>query len=1190
MAKHGLFSIFRKSQEEPKKKEMVPVDPKSETVRKQPEQHLARQGQAALDAAKEAAVRQKLLKEDSHPESRSDEVKKQEAKAKQNKKSKAKVDDQKKTEAHQGPNKTAKKKQELTDNKKSAKEVAANKSQDAKPAEAKNDKLSQKSDKKAPQDEQSKGKDTKPKALRKIPQPIVVAFHQGKDKVDNDFVFTADMGTKLTMDKITLPKGFAAVGGLERNYAITDKRQSITLQVKPYSVRFHIVPVNADEVKIGEQYDKQLEGQPGKSIEFDKLPKVPGYGPSNLRTYNIPDKENETIKVAYEAEDQTVHIVCQTKSGQQLAESNITGKTGTKYEVKPDEHKFKGYELAGAPTNLRGIFSTQPQTVTMTYKPVEEQITVSFLDEIGNSLHRPLTYTGNYGDEYSIKLPVIDGYEYAGKASQLNGTFVLENKQVVLKYKRSMQQFKVNFWLDEHHNHGAAESKTIKGLTGDHYEVKVPQLDGYVPDHAVISGQFDRFKNPDIDVIYHPQKAQLQVSFHDTLGRPVEYKPIKKEGRIGENYSIDLPKINGYERPQEKLVGVFDAKQRTLIVTYKPHRSQVRVAYVNDKNHSPLAEVKARTLTGLVGTAYHLEPKMIDGYRLPKLPKNASGIFQPETQDVVFRYLPNPSKVVVHRVDMGQNALSEPKALTGDFGQKYDLNKYASKPINGYDFQGTTDDLTGTFPSNRKDIYLYYQAQSVSFTLIPVDQFGKVIDRHYDIQIRGLIGQEFSNQLPQIPGYVSRAMEVGGTIKADMNDQKIKIQYDPQPASVLIHYQCIGGTHDGENPFADYALNGVTGEKYEYQVPSLTGYTPDETVLKGAFPSKPETIDVHYRVQKEHYVVQFVDTKGELVGGMQPADGVYGDVISFAKFIPDGFHLPIGADSSLILSGAEQYRVEVIPDTLMVELITQTQDGQDLQARQQINGQYHQPQTIQVPTVPGYKPIKGDTVTINFELGVTSLPIYYEAQERQITVRCIDTQGNSLQAPQVVKGHYGESYNLQAPRIQGFFVVGDSHKSGRFSIETATETAFIYRAGSDKLNRAVTPLEDVIANDHYEQPNTTIDNFAGHQEHDQNYQSASLQDDDFDHGDPEVVTPHQGSTNITNPAVTDNFTQDTPSVNSRDQVAPQSGVDQPAIEPQTVSSTGHSSLHSGRAAKVISKLNATDKVKHSRSPRNGGAQ
>lgn len=1137
MAKHGLFSIFRKSQEEPKKKGMVPVDPKSGTIRQQKEQHLAHQGQAALNAAKEAAARQQLLKEDSHPESRSDEVKKQEAKAKQNKKSKAKVDD-----------------------KKPAKKKATDKSQYTKSAEAKTDKPSQKSDQKALKNKQSKGESSKPKVPRKIPQPIVVAFHQGKDKVDNDFVFTADMGTKLTMDKITLPKGYAAVGGLERNHAITDKRQSITLQVKPYSVRFHIVPVNADEVKIGEQYDKQLEGQPGKSIEFDKLPKVPGYSPSNLRTYKVPEKENETIKVAYEAEDQTVHIVCQTKSGQQLAESNITGKTGTKYEVKPDEHKFKGYELAGAPTNLRGTFSTQPQTVTMTYQPVEEQITVSFLDEIGNSLHRPLTYTGNYGDEYSIKLPVIDGYEYAGKASQLNGSFTLENKQVVLKYKRSMQEFKVNFWLDAHHNHGAAESKTVKGLTGDHYEVKVPQLDGYVPDHAVISGQFDRFKNPDIDVIYHPQKAQLQISFHDTLGRPVNYKPIKKEGRIGENYSIDLPKINGYDRPQEKLVGVFNAKQRTLIVAYKPHRSQVRVAYVNAKNPSPLAEVKARTLTGFVGTAYHLEPKMVDGYRLPKLPKNASGIFQPKNQDVVFRYLPNPSKVVVHRVDMGQNALSEPKVLTGDYGQKYDLNKYATEPINGYDFQGTTDNLTGTFPSNRKDIYLYYQAQSVSFTLIPVDQFGKVIDHHYDIQIRGLIGQEFSNQLPQIAGYVSRAMEVGGTIKAEMNDKKIKIQYDPQPASVLIHYLCIGGTHDGENPFADYALNGVTGEKYEYQVPSLTGYIPDETVLKGAFPSKPETIDVHYRVQKEHYVVQFIDTKGDLVGGMQPADGVYGDVISFVKFIPDGFHLPIGADSSLILSGVEQYRVEVIPDTLMVELIAQTQDGQDLQARQQINGQYHQPQTIQVPTVPGYKPIKDDTITINFELGVTSLPIYYEAQERRITVRCIDTQGNSLQAPQVVKGHYGESYNLQAPQIQGFFVVGDSHKSGHFSIETATETAFIYRAGSDKLNRAVTPLEDVIASDHYEQPNTNADNFAGQQAYDQIHQSTALQDDNFDHGDPEVVPPHQ------------------------------SVVDQPAIEPQTVSSTGHSSLHTGRAAKVISKLSTTDKVKHSRSPRNGGAQ
>lgn len=898
-----------------------------------------------------------------------------------------------------------------------------------------------------------------------LSRPIIVSFFYRKRKIANDFVFTGKLGKRLTLDDLPKIKGYKFAEQQKFKYAITQNTQRVTVEMVRDLVNYQIVPVDESGRMIDSTYTESHQGQLGTAIPPKIMPTVPGYQPNLGRKYLI---SKGTVKITYLSDDQTVLVSYITTTGETLEEEQIQGKTGDTYRIKPEEHRFEGYELASTPDSLKGRFEPGNQTVTIKYEPVSSSITVNFLDDSGQELRHPLSFTGHFGDRYNLEttgMPVIDGYELVSDPSQMVGTYAVEPKQISLRYERAPQHFRIRYWFDKGHHQSAGEDSPMTGLTGDFYKVIPPKLDGYEAHPSVIEGKYDAFKNPDVNVVYVRQRSHLQINFEDETGRVISgLSPIKKVGNMGSHYKIQLPLINGYKAPKQYLTGKYRLKQETRIVYYQAEPALVEIQYIDAETNRPIEGLESKSLHGPVGTAYNIEPRMIDGYTLKELPENASGVFRVRNQQVVLEYQPNVSQVIVECRDRANNLLQKPIVLKGHYGQNYHLKPEQLKPIEGYTLQNDYHLLNGRFPKNRKVVKLYFTAKPIRFKLVAVDQFKKVIDHKYDIEISGLPGQKFSHGLPQIPGYTSDAIDVGSVIRPGMNGNELKIQYRPNAASVIFHFLCKGGPHDQANPYPDYELDGRTGDPFEYEVPAVTGYAPQQQVIKGKYQPMPQNIEIVYQVQSENYTISFVDKNGKIIDRSPAGHGVYGQLVDIDNAIPHGYHLPAGTEKTISLSGQSSYQVKIIPNTVLVRLTSQTADGKDLNYNRQLSGDYHQEQQIQVPIISGYRPVKGSTITIKFDPNEQEIPVIYEPEPRQITVRFMDTQGNNLRKPQVVKGRYEEHYQIRAPQIQGYFPVSDQEKKGHFGLNDE-ELAFIYRAGSDELNHAITPLEDLMVDD-----------------------------------------------------------------------------------------------------------------------------
>ena len=900
-----------------------------------------------------------------------------------------------------------------------------------------------------------------------LAKPVILKFMADGKKVANDYIYTGKIGDQL--DPTAIPKIVGYNLPLDQiNYQVTNKTQVYSVPVKADDVEYQVVPITEKHQIIGEQWIKPMHGRPGASIAFSELPQIPGYQPYTTRVYIVPE-DKKKVEVTYAPVQQSVTVVFVTTNGITLGEQTLHGETGESYNIVPEEHHFEGYELLQQelPTNLKGHFSAHNELITLKYKPVESSVTLSFFDETGNLIHKPLSFTGPYGDQYSLtKLPPIDGYELTSDPSLLVGKYDLKPKQIALRYKPAEQSIKVRYWFDKDHKISAGEDHTISGLTGDFYKLNVPQLDGYRADEPVISGKFKPFEKRVINVVYSHTPAVIQLNLQDEAGRPLQgVQPLKQNGYIGKKYQIDLPDIPGYQKPVSQVTGKYERAQDSIIVHYRSNEVSLTINYLDARTKKPLAKFQSKTIKGLFGTAYTIEPKMIDGYQLQNKPSELSGIYNRKQEVINLMYMPNKSKVIVHQLDQAHNVLFEPFSIDGYFGDEYHIHPDALK---GYTFEKASDDLDGTYANHPKDINLYFKSQVVHFDLLPVNQFKKVIDDKYKVVISGMVGQHFSTGLPKIPGFSNSATNVGGTIKADMANTVKYIQYYPKDSSVVVHYSYAGGPKDGAAPYKDYLIKGKVADFYSYQTPSLVGYEPDRETISGTFKPTQQDVYVTYKVENEDYLIEYRNQDGQIVGQLPKAKGEFGDLITVNHDIPKGYHLPVGTSNEVMLNGSKHYIVPVTADSLIVELIAQTSDGKDLGIHRQINGFYHQPQTFHALQINGYDIVGNQDIQINFDLDVHTLKINYEPQERHIKVRFIDTQGNDLTEPKLVKGKFNQAYDIKAPSINGYVCVSNpAEKQGHFGL-TNTETVFIYVAGSDELNQAITPLDEVLAD-----PNTS---------------------------------------------------------------------------------------------------------------------
>ncbi|EIE3771164.1 MucBP domain-containing protein [Listeria monocytogenes] len=343
---------------------------------------------------------------------------------------------------------------------------------------------------------------------------------------------------------------------------------------------------------------------------------------STLSTNSNPfAKVRVPITVTPPVKGGDVTVQYKDTTGVVLADSiTLSGNVGENYTTTAKT--IDGYSLTTTPANANGTFSTNPQTVTYTYKkdPIAQPVTVNYIDTDGKTIAPTETLSGNVGENYTTTAKTIDGYSLTTTPANAKGTFSTE-----------------------------------------------PQIINYI-------------------YAKNAETAQpITVNYRNSTGQKIAKSEVLT-GNIGESYSTQPKTIAGYTLttipPNAK--GTFTTNAQTVTYMYTPIAISALPVTVNylDENGKEIAD--SVVLNGRVGEAYNTLAKEIDGYTLIKTPTNANGVFSAEAQSIDYIYRKNKPVVIVNppiknpiiKIDSSTNVIKEETSVLPKTGDSNPYNDF----------------------------------------------------------------------------------------------------------------------------------------------------------------------------------------------------------------------------------------------------------------------------------------------------------------------------------------------------------------------------------------------------------------------------------------------------------------------------------------------------------------------------------
>ncbi|HBL8431863.1 TPA: MucBP domain-containing protein, partial [Listeria monocytogenes] len=412
---------------------------------------------------------------------------------------------------------------------------------------------------------------------------------------------------------------------------------------------------------------------------------------STLSTNSNPfAKVRVPITVTPPVKGGDVTVQYKDTTGVVLADSiTLSGNVGENYTTTAKT--IDGYSLTTTPTNSNGTFSTNPQTVTYTYKkdPIAQPVTVNYIDTDGKTIAPTETLSGNVGENYTTTAKTIDGYSLTTTPANANGTFSTNPQTVTYTYTKDpiAQPVTVNY-IDTD-GKTIAPSETLTGNISENYTTTAKTIDGYSLTTTPANAKGTFSTEPQIINYIYAKNAEtaqpITVNYRNSTGQKIAKSEVLT-GNIGESYSTQPKTIAGYTLttipPNAK--GTFTTNAQTVTYMYTPIAISALPVTVNylDENGKEIAD--SVVLNGRVGEAYNTLAKEIDGYTLIKTPTNANGVFSAEAQSIDYIYRKNKPVVIVNppiknpiiKIDSSTNVIKEETSVLPKTGDSNPYNDF----------------------------------------------------------------------------------------------------------------------------------------------------------------------------------------------------------------------------------------------------------------------------------------------------------------------------------------------------------------------------------------------------------------------------------------------------------------------------------------------------------------------------------
>lgn len=400
--------------------------------------------------------------------------------------------------------------------------------------------------------------------------------------------------------------------------------EDVILGVEAKEVVFYYRKAIAiDVIGINQETGEQIYITEVSGLEegtYETIPReVDGY-----EVVKIPDNKNgifyrDSLPVIYEYKmisGKVTVLYVDKESNILLDRCEIKGELGKSYTT--EQKSFDNYNFVEVVGETAGTLTTEPKDVIYYYEKKVGKVVVTYEDENGKEVLKE-EKNGKVGDEYTVTVKDIPGYEIVEVPENVEGTYkdgVIEVKIKVQKIREGKILVK---YIDRETNK-VLDSYIIDGRTGENYKTDKKSFANYKL-VKVVGNEIGTLPEGQQEVIYYYERntSKVIVIYEDTEGNEVLRQEIT--GKVGDKYSVTIKDIPGYEivEKPDNTTGTYT--DDSIVIKVIVEKSQVKpieqgtivVKYVDDEGNIIKEDYIEE---GEVGKNFYMELPEIDGYEL----------------------------------------------------------------------------------------------------------------------------------------------------------------------------------------------------------------------------------------------------------------------------------------------------------------------------------------------------------------------------------------------------------------------------------------------------------------------------------------------------------------------------------------------------------------------------------------------
>jgi len=545
--------------------------------------------------------------------------------------------------------------------------------------------------------------------------------------------------------------------------------------------------------------------------------------------------EEHTLTIEYQNEDGSQAFPAYTS---RMAE-------GEEYSVTSP----KSEEAVPTPSEVSGVMGNEDVSEIVTYASYRVYVTINYVFEDGSQAAPPYTnsFTVSSSNQTVMILadsPSVPGYLPSQSRIYFGySIFSYGNPYTTTVTYYPAYTLKIKYLFPDGSEAAPPVNKTL--AKGNSFSITSPSIDGYSPDHAVISGTMDS-ELKSYTVTYIPVQYTLTIDYLYEDGTQA-HSPYSKTMNKDSPYNVASASIKGFTPDIPSVAGNL-TEDTHITVTYKRTSWPLTIRWLKPDGTNMFRGDSVYYIEP--GRSYSYTSSAVKGYT-PDIPV-VSGTMPNEALTVTVTYSLKVSNLVIDYLYPDGSEASPSVSLPYEYNQQYD--------VPSPEIQGCTPDtpsVSGVMGEEDIHVTVTYTRDNVLLTIKYQYEGGGTASPSYSESLKP--GDSYNIKSPSIKGHTADKSAVSGIMPSD--NLTVTVTYSPVLYTLTIRYQF----EDGSEAAPPYSVALGYNKTFSVPSPAVSGFAPDRSVVSGRMSESDATFTITYKKPKYLLTIRYSHQNGSRI-------------------------------------------------------------------------------------------------------------------------------------------------------------------------------------------------------------------------------------------------------------------------------------------------------------------------------------